>query len=102
MTYKGDKYICTVVFKLNQNSWPVRQQGFQGINQESHGTGESEIGNFAKQTSIKLFQDQDAHYNGGDEDERKEIEDKAYEKLGAFMVIVTAEQDLYKTCKDSL
>ena len=33
---------------------------------------------------------------------RKLVEDQAYEKLGAFMVIVTAEQDLYKTCKDSL
>ena len=30
------------------------------------------------------------------------VKDTAHEKLGAFMAIVTAEQDLHKTCKDSL
>ena len=50
----------------------------------------------------KLFEDEDPNYQAGNEQEREAVQDTAYEKLGAFMVIVTAEQDLYKTSKDSL
>ena len=50
----------------------------------------------------KLVLDEDPKYEDKAEDDCKLVEDVAYEKLGAFMAIVTAEQDIYKTCKDSL
>ena len=100
MTYKGDKYICSVVL----NSIKQLANTAQGFKESTKNHTEQVKARLETlQNNLnKLFQDQDAHYNDGDEDERKEVGDKAYEKLGAFMVIVTAEQDLYKTCKDSL
>ena len=100
MTYKGDKYICSVVLNLIKQLANIAQ-GFKETTKNYMEQVKARLETLRNNLN-KLFQDQDPHYNDGDEDEQKEVEDKAYEKLGAFMVIVTAEQDLYKTCKDSL
>ena len=100
MTYKGDKYICSVV--LNSiKQLANTTQGFKESTKNHMEQVKATLETFRNKL-IKLFENQDESYQDGDEEDQKSVKDNAYGKLGAFMVIVTAEQDLYKTCKDSL
>ena len=100
MTYKGDRYICSVVL----NSIKQLANTAQGFKESTKNHMEQVKARLEtlRNNLNKLFEDEDPNYNVGNEQEREAIQDKAYEKLGAFMVIVTTEQDLYKTCKDSI
>ena len=100
MTYKGDRYICSVVL----NSIKQLANTAQGFKESTKNHMEQVKARLEtlRNNLNKLFEDEDPNYNVGNEQEREAVQDKAYEKLGAFMVIVTAEQDLYKTCKDSI
>ena len=100
MTYKGDRYICSVVL----NSIKQLANTTQGFKESTKNHMEQVKARLEtlRNNLNKLFEDEDPNYQVGNEQEREEVQDKAYEKLGAFIVIVTAEQDLYKTCKDSL
>ena len=46
--------------------------------------------------------DEDLSQEGKKNKDREAVDDKAHEKLGAFISITTAEQDVHKACKDSL
>ena len=50
----------------------------------------------------KMFTDEDADYDNKSKEERNTIQDKAFEKLGAYCSIITAEADIYRTFKSSL
>ena len=100
MMHKGNKYICSIVLNSMKQLANVAQ-GFKEITKNHMKQVKARLETLRNNLN-KLFEDKDSSYQDGDEDDRRAIEDKAYEKLGAFMVIVTAEQDLHKTCKDSL
>ena len=98
--HEGDKYICSIVL----NSIKQLANTSQGFKESTKNHMEQVKARLetVQNTLNKLLEDQDKNYQDSDEDDRRAVEDKAYEMLGAFVVMVVSEQDLHKTCKDSL
>ena len=99
MTHKGDRYICSVVLN-SMKQLANTTQGFKESTKNHMEQVKARLETLRNNLN-KLFEDEDPNHQAGNEQEREAVQDMAYEKLGAFMVIVTAEQDLHKTCKDS-
>ena len=97
---RGDKYVPAIVIaSIKQVGKTV--QAFQQSNEEHMENIKARLDTFRDNLS-KLLLEEDANYDNKSKEERLVIEDKAYEKLGAYTLIATAEHDLYKTCKQSM